>query len=97
MNREEINEILQYGVSDMNQVRAICDLALNSIPKAFDENDESTWPETNGEYLVYCNGGKDGTATLNWIIEIHPDCLNYWSKEYQVTHYMPIPEVGESK
>jgi len=71
---------------------------LNSIPKAFDPEDETTWPpmETDEE--------------SKWVLVLPAGHVDAWIKykgkwswcerqdlaqKGRVTHYMPIPEVGE--
>ena len=102
MNREQINKKIvqqragydaymkdapeELATVDRAFYEALCNIALNSIPKAFDPEDETTWPENRDK--IYTVWFKDGSfSQLYGIAEA-------W---HEVTHFLPTPEAGESK
>ena len=87
--RREIKAVLitESFEEDADGLDLICNMALNSIPKAFDPEDEATWPENGGLYLVWRGSVLAGEACFE---RCYP-----W--DGGISHYMPIPEVGESK
>ncbi|NIR52903.1 hypothetical protein GWO43_30245 [candidate division KSB1 bacterium] len=50
------DDLRGYLVGDEERLDAVCQMALNSIPRKFDLDDQSTWPEDDGYYL--CEFGK---------------------------------------
>ena len=119
MNRKQIEGLRSYISSvagaGINLIMAGVNMdellytALNSIPRKFDSEDETTWPEKDGEYLVWCDYSKcpnpyeehlvrqdqwiDGALNMNTTAR-----GKRWLHSIGVaTHYMPIPEAGEEK
>ena len=107
MNRTLTREEIENHIAEMKQYQnelivggdvypeeaefiiALCNMALNSIPKAFDVEDETTWPELQGWYLAWSNKWDVNTVFVD------SDIFAGFTED--ITHYMPIPEVGESK
>ena len=105
MNKEQIEKLWNMGSEILNRpigsskefrtedVRLIFDLALNSIPKAFDPEDETTWPAEDGEYLCFYKNG--GIRTVPWYrtwFDSPRTPEEPWG-HVGINHYMPIPEV----
>ena len=105
MNREQVNEFKEFVLrmarkSDLmvqdfeysefcKELDSVCAQALNSIPKAFDAEDETTWPPAiDCDYVCWCSDDEnpeilawfEGSNSRNW-------------RSNKVTKYMPIPEV----
>ena len=107
MNRKQIEEwlgaIAEYD--DIEFLTELGNMALNSIPKAFDPEDETTWPDAVDDYLVYLGGHPVSDQRMDWVFK---DVATWDSDKWilapndkditaRVLKYMPIPEVGESK
>ena len=116
MNREQIKEKFEAICEAFDFMKAdpvykadlaaIVDLAINSIPKAFNAEDETTWPQQDDNYLCFWwrENAKHGPLHSGGKYELTKDTWSRLSggwiaqKHDQIyTHYMPIPEVGESK
>jgi len=94
--KSSLDQIIAGGdgdPQDLPELITLCNMALNSIPKAFDQKN----PPEPGEYWVIAYDAPykarwGGEAWLVWDGAI-------WMEggTFPIAHYMPIPEVGESK
>ena len=98
LTREEIEEIFlpitdghdgkEYYDFDKEMGDTIKSMALNSIPKTFDAKDDRTFPPESGLYITW-SGSR-------YITEKRWDKIEKeWWATTHVTHWLPIPEVGE--
>ena len=96
LSRVQIENILSSYIADsylrLSDFQSLCNMALNSIPKAFDAEDQTTWPLVEGAYFVWVDAGDHEIDV--WLKEKKIWAWTNARKE-NVTHFMPIPEVGE--
>jgi len=89
------------------ELDSICNMALNSIPKAFDPEDETTWPEKGRAVLIEgdCTTLYERLVQLNGMEMIAERGVWWTWHELEGKQWIycdqffptPIPEVGESK
>jgi len=113
LTREEILGLHEYFTKRtgganciMNGVNmtTLCNMALNSIPKAFDPEDETTWPPIGGYYLARHSNSESwceaifSRASLSLGYAGGPESGNWGGHGIGTPDYwMPIPKVGQSK
>jgi len=99
LTKEQIQKIwdrIITGHAGAKEIDTICDLALNSIPKAFDPEDETTWPEKeNREYLVWVliDDPKISKKRITFPCVLHFIRGRWWEDPYSSGFKDGAPEI----
>ena len=82
-------------------IETLCNMALNSIPKAFNPYDPDTWPEKADKdklYIIYREGPIPSISPFWYGGDGAPELQKGYAKiiwvDLKVTHFLPIPEIA---